>query len=203
MARPAFFPQAQAKQLSRRTVAYFTCLSDLKTAILRGSHCLARSDGPVAWKSSMSRIEYAAVLDSGTGSQGEFSQPPPAMPAGSRRLQHALADLGPGRPLPPPTMPKRASPAKSTADCGFAPPVDNQLPQVPTHLPPVWSAEDVTHSFEAEDGPPPMLIERARTAQMSGQSAEHARSTPSYWPGVIGGFSLSLMIGGALLWSLI
>ncbi|MEZ5854136.1 MAG: hypothetical protein R3D67_05100 [Hyphomicrobiaceae bacterium] len=151
----------------------------------------------------MSRTEYAAVLDNGPAQQNGFApQHSPGAQGQQRRLRHALADLGPGRPLPPPTMPKRVSPP---------PPVGRPVAQAGGELAalhvqqvsqPAWSAEDVTHNFEAEDGPPPMLIERARTAQLSGVPAERANATPSYWPGLMVGFSMSLIIGAALYMAL-
>ena len=149
----------------------------------------------------MSRTEYAAVLDNGAGPQNGYSQQQtPASQVSQRRLQHALAELGPGRPLPPPTMPRRAQ--QSQPAFGIPDTTSDAPPRVPTVLHPAWSAEDVMHNFEAEDGPPPMLIERARTAQLSGVPVERSGAPPSYWPGLIIGFSLSLMIGAALYFAL-
>ncbi|MFV0297861.1 MAG: hypothetical protein ACK5JT_17280, partial [Hyphomicrobiaceae bacterium] len=126
----------------------------------------------------MSRIELAAALEDGArphnGSQRQQQAQPPALPGQQRSLHDALVGLGPGRPLPPPHNPGRTAPPATVtvpeATEVFAIAAPAQTHAETSYLETQFSMEmDQAYRGIFEDNePPPIVIERARTEQLTG-----------------------------------
>lgn len=126
-----------------------------------------------------------------------------------RRLQQALAELGPHHPLPPPSRPSRPLLETYDAGLGLAPEephatlTDGEIVRAlaAAAAPPTnHVTSDGTLAAIAADAAerPPMMIERAIAAQASGGLAIAAAPRLSPWPGLISGFSLALITAAVL-----
>ena len=123
----------------------------------------------------------------------------PAQVVAQRRLQDALAELGPGRPLPPPPKPPRAG-APATEDAALtADEIVQTLAEVAQPEPQLEASTDASIDDDLER--PPMMIERALAERLAGVYPV-AAPTPSIWPGLTVGFMLSIAAGYGLYYFL-
>jgi hypothetical protein len=148
----------------------------------------------------MSRAQFATAPVEETGADGLIEpQTLPGAAVAQRRLQDALAELGPGRPLPPPPKPSRASPELDTDEELTADEIVQTLAEVAQPEPQPEVKADAPIDDELER--PPMMIEKALAARLSGVYPA-AVPNPSIWPGLTAGLLLSIAAGCGLFYFL-
>jgi hypothetical protein len=153
-----------------------------------------------------------AAFEAGTADIITRPIPAPAYPASRRRLQQALAELGPAHPLPPPPRPVRTAPPVelptpplATEQDAIGPPtsalIDSEIVSALADAAAGHDAHSADHlSAAAVHVPaerPPMIIERALAEQAAGL-VPGALPRLRAWPGLLTGFVLALMVGVGL-----
>ena len=145
----------------------------------------------------------AALVDEPASSEAApLHVPMSPAPASPRRLQDALADLGPGRPSSVP------SPAHGPVEIDDEPELSSDaivqaLAEI-TRAAPASTAVADTYAADYDDEDaerPPMVIEKAIAAQQ-GAAGLAGMEMPSVWPGLATGFTMAIATGVGLYYML-